>query len=190
MVPIKNPGLFLDVAALTVAAIPKARFVMVGNGELREQLELQLKEKNLTGAVTLLGWQTDLFEFYKNVDVVIMTSTHEGTPLTLLEAMASGKPFVSTNVGGICDLVVGTPRSVDGIQIFDNGILTRCIPTQIMKGILYLCKNPRVAIEMGNTGRSFVSSVFTNDHVAEELDRFYLKLLKNRQVPTRNAIPT
>src|SRR4029077_4559669 len=188
MAPIKNPELFLDVAALMLAAYPTARFVMVGHGELRTRIEHQLKERRMTGAVTLIGWQTDLSDFYADVDVLVMTSRHEGTPLALLEAMASGKPFVSTNVGGICDLAQGAPQFRNGMQIFNNGILTDTLPSHLKAGIGFLLENPRIAVAMGQAGRSFVETNFKNALAAEELDRLYLELLNRKNFRPQTAI--
>jgi glycosyltransferase involved in cell wall biosynthesis len=188
MAPIKDPQLFLDVAALILAVYPMAKFVMVGHGELRAKIEYQLKERKITDAVTLIGWQADLSDFYTDVDILVMTSKHEGTPLALLEAMASGKPFVSTNVGGICDLVEGTPQLLNGVQIFNNGILTDSLPSHLKAGIGFLLDNPQLAVEMGLAGRSFVESNFKNNHSVEELDRLYLKLLNRKNLRAQPAI--
>jgi glycosyltransferase involved in cell wall biosynthesis len=188
MAPIKNPELFLDVAALLLATYPTAKFVMVGHGELRTRIEHLLKERKMTGAVTLIGWQADLSDFYADVDIVVMTSRHEGTPLALLETMASGKPFVSTNVGGICDLVEGPARSLNGLQMFDNGILTDSLPSHLKAGIDFLLENPRLALEMGQVGRAFVESKFKNSHAAEELDQLYLNLLSRKNFRPQPAI--
>ena len=141
----------------------------------------------MTSAVTLIGWQVDLSDFYADVDILVMTSRQEGTPLTLLEAMASGKPFVSTNVGGICDLAQGTPQYRDGVQIFDNGILTDTLASHLKTGIAFLLENPRIAVEMGRAGRAFVETNFKSALEAEELDRLYLELLKRKSFRPQSA---
>lgn len=180
---IKNPELFLDVVELTLQARPDAKFVIAGDGELRGPLEKQLTARNLSAATKMIGWQSDLSDFYADIDVVVMTSRHEGTPLTLLEAMASGKPFVSTDVGGIRDLVAGTADFVDaGVQVFDNGILAGPSADGLASGIRYLLERPQRAREMGSAGRRFASRTFGADQSGRELESLYLKLLKQKSM--------
>lgn len=177
MTPVKNPELFLEAAASIHAVDPTAKFVMVGDGELRSTLERLLADRNLADAVTILGWQSDLSGFYRDLDVLVMTSRQEGTPLVLLEAMASGKPFVATKVGGIRDLVTGSGRALGGWQLFENGILTDSSPSNLTAAIRYVLEQPEQAHKMGCAGRAFASSAFSSRRTADDLERLYLKLL-------------
>jgi glycosyltransferase involved in cell wall biosynthesis len=180
---IKDPDLFLDVVELTLQAHPDARFVIAGDGELRGPLEKQLTARNLGATVKMIGWQSDLSDFYADMDAVVMTSRHEGTPLTLLEAMASGKPFVSTDVGGIRDLMAGSAAFLDeGVQVFDNGILAGPSAASLAFGIRYLLERPQRAREIGSAGRRFASSTFAAGQSGRELESLYLKLLKQKSI--------
>jgi len=181
MTSVKNPELFLRAAALTLKDFPEVRFVMVGDGELRRPLERHLKDENLGGAVAVLGWQSDLSDFYADVDALVLTSRHEGTPLVLLEAMASGKPFVATNVGGIRDLVVGEGRPMRGFQVFENGVVTDSTPAAMAAAIGYLLENPEKAREMGRSGRAFASRTFSHHRLASDLEQLYLRLVKEKE---------
>jgi glycosyltransferase involved in cell wall biosynthesis len=182
LAPVKNPALFIEVAALVAQAYPKARFAIVGDGELRGQLELLVRERNMSETIELIGWQSDLSDFYADIDLLVMTSRQEGTPLALLEAMASGKPFVSTDVGGICDLMAEAPESVEGMRVSKNGILTDPSAASLAKGIAYLLDRPSEALQMGRAGRSFVSDAFAEGHSGSELENLYLKLLKQKRL--------
>lgn len=182
MAAVKNPELFADVAGLTLRSSPKARFVMAGDGELRRSLDDHLNEKSLNSAVTRIGWQADLSDFYADIDLLVLTSKHEGTPLALLEAMASGKPFVTTDVGGIRDLMAGTPKVAHGFQVFRNGILTDSSAGNLTAAIQYLLNSPKEAAEMGRAGRSFVSQMFASGHTVSHLERLYLKLLNQKRL--------
>ena len=102
---VKNHALFLQAAAQVRAALPEARFVIVGDGELRADLEGQTDALGLRDAVTFTGWQKDVVPVYADSDVLVISSVNEGTPFTVIEAMAAGCPVVSTAVGGVPDFL-------------------------------------------------------------------------------------
>jgi len=101
----KNPELFLRTAALVHASIPSARFVVIGDGPLRAELHALARALRITDVVTFTGECDSMPERYHALDVVLCTSWHEGTPLAVLEAMASGLPVVATDIGGNPELV-------------------------------------------------------------------------------------
>jgi len=103
--PEKNPPLFLKTAALVLARHPQARFVVIGDGPMRAELEALAGELAMGHAIAFHGECENMPERYRNLDVLVATSWHEGTPLAVLEAMASGLPVVATDVGGVPELV-------------------------------------------------------------------------------------
>lgn len=105
LVPIKNHRLFLEAAHLLHQQRGEVRFVIIGDGELRAQIEGWIETLGLQGIVTIKGWMKEVAAAYADLDLVTITSDNEGTPVSLLEAMAAGVPIVSTNVGGVADLV-------------------------------------------------------------------------------------
>ncbi|MCA9905669.1 MAG: glycosyltransferase family 4 protein [Anaerolineae bacterium] len=105
LVPIKNHALFLKAAARVRERYPDARFVIVGDGELRADLEGQVDDMGLRDAVIFTGWLRELEPVYSDLDVLVMSSLNEGTPVSVIEALASGCPIVSTDVGGTSDLL-------------------------------------------------------------------------------------
>lgn len=182
MAPVKSPELFVDVARLVIENWPSARFVMAGDGELRHQVDDRVNRLRLDSVIRRIGWQSDLFDFYEDIDLLVLTSKHEGTPLALLEAMASGKPFVTTCVGGIRDLMLGTPTIANDFQIFENGILTDRSANSLATAIRYLLEHPEEAVEMGRRGRDFVARMFTSEHIAGQLERLYFELLTQKSL--------
>jgi glycosyltransferase involved in cell wall biosynthesis len=103
LVPIKNhPALF---AALTREETRGAHLLVVGDGERRTALEALARDLGLAGRVHFLGWRGDLEAILPELDVVICCSRNEGTPVALIEAMAAGVPVLSTDVGGVGDLL-------------------------------------------------------------------------------------
>jgi glycosyltransferase involved in cell wall biosynthesis len=107
MVPVKNHALFLEAAAQIRAKRPDVRFVMIGDGELRDDLERQIDNLGLRGFVKITGWLSDMPAAYADMDVFALSSVNEGTPVTVIEALSAGCPVVATHVGGIPDLLEG-----------------------------------------------------------------------------------
>jgi glycosyltransferase involved in cell wall biosynthesis len=106
LVPIKDhPSLFRALTLLE-AGRQAPHLVVVGDGEQREELRRLVRDLGLDSRIHFLGWRNDLQAILAEVDVVICCSRNEGTPVALIEAMAAGVPVVSTNVGGVGDLVV------------------------------------------------------------------------------------
>lgn len=107
LVPIKNHDLFLRAALRLHEMRPDARLMIIGDGELREGLEAQVDALGLRQSVIFTGWIKDLAPVYSDLDAVVISSLNEGTPVSLIEAMAAGCPVVSTAVGGVPDLLKG-----------------------------------------------------------------------------------
>jgi len=105
LVPIKRHELFLEAARVITAENPQVKFLIVGDGERRAELEEMAAELGLADAVRFTGWRADLPVIYADLDVVVIASRNEGTPVSIIEAMAAGVPVVSTAVGGVPDLL-------------------------------------------------------------------------------------
>jgi glycosyltransferase involved in cell wall biosynthesis len=109
--PVKNHDLFLDAVTRVPERVPsdgrmlRPRFVVIGGGAHEERLRRRAMELGVADRVQFLGTRQDRNRFLAGLDVVALTSTNEGYPNALLEAMAAGKPVVSTAVGGVKDLV-------------------------------------------------------------------------------------
>jgi hypothetical protein len=104
--PEKNPALFVRVAARLRAQGSPARFVVIGDGPMRGELETLSDALAVRDAITFAGECRDMPARYRALDLLLLTSWHEGTPLALLEAMASGVPVVATDVGGVAEIIV------------------------------------------------------------------------------------
>jgi glycosyltransferase involved in cell wall biosynthesis len=107
LVPIKDHGLFLDMAARLRKTIPNAHFVIVGDGECRQTVEDRVGALGLRESVTFTGFLHDLKPVYSDMDVLVVASRNEGMPVSVIEALAAGVPVVSTAVGGVPDLLRG-----------------------------------------------------------------------------------
>lgn len=103
--PQKAPLDFVAVARHVCRRRPSTKWMLVGDGELRPQVELAIREVGLTDRVTLLGWRRDIPDMMQAFDVFLLTSHWEGLPRVLLEARASGVPIVATRVGGAAEAI-------------------------------------------------------------------------------------
>lgn len=105
LVPIKNHHLFLDAAKNAVAAGFDGKFLIVGGGELEETLNAYAQQLGIADQLIFMGWRQDLPRIYADLDVLVLSSNNEGTPVSIIEAMAASVPVVATDVGGVGDLV-------------------------------------------------------------------------------------
>jgi L-malate glycosyltransferase len=106
MVPIKGLDLFVEVAARLRRELTAVRFSILGDGPLRDELAGQAARLGLGDSLELLPPRADPSGYYRSLDLYLTTSVHEGLPLSVVEAMACGKPVVSAAVGGIPEIVV------------------------------------------------------------------------------------
>jgi glycosyltransferase involved in cell wall biosynthesis len=104
--PQKCPTDFVEVAARILTGRNDVHFVMVGDGELRPQVEQRIRQHGIEDHISLLGWQRDMPEIYRNLDILVLTSVWEGLPCVFSEAMASGLPIVATNVDGAAEAII------------------------------------------------------------------------------------
>ncbi|NVM27039.1 MAG: glycosyltransferase, partial [Desulfobacterales bacterium] len=129
LVPIKNHMMFLKAAKLFLDQNPgvQTKFIVVGDGELRDELETYCQQLGLTTHVRFCGWIRNVPAVYADLDILTLTSTNEGTPVSIIEAMASSVPVIATDAGGVLDLLGppdGLPSS-DGFVVCERGVLCR-----------------------------------------------------------------
>jgi glycosyltransferase involved in cell wall biosynthesis len=105
LVPIKGVDIFLSAADHVAGELPDVRFVVVGDGELRPALETIVRERNLEDRVRFTGFREDMARIYGALDLAVLSSHHEGLPVALLEAAASGCYVVASRVGGVPDFL-------------------------------------------------------------------------------------
>jgi glycosyltransferase involved in cell wall biosynthesis len=178
---IKDPDLFVSCARQLVSNSQNVRFAVIGDGELRSHCENQVESAGLGHLIRFTGWQQKLDHIYSDLDLVVLTSINEGTPVALLEAMASGKAFVSTDVGGVRDLMVGAPTKQGGFEVYKNGILAPRDGKVLAHAVAYLMENPEIRQEMGAAGRNFVRARFSSARLADDLESLYLSLARSKR---------
>lgn len=105
LVPIKNHEFFLQVAHELNQQRDDVYFVIVGDGECRTELTQTVETLGLTEKVSFLGWYPQIQDLLPHFSAVALTSHNEGTPVSLIEALSTGIPVVSTDVGGVTDVL-------------------------------------------------------------------------------------
>jgi glycosyltransferase involved in cell wall biosynthesis len=156
--PEKNHELFLRVAARVRQSVPEARFLVVGDGARREELESLAGELGLQGAVLFLGTRSDIPELLALLDLMVLTSHMEANPVSILEALACGKPVVAPRVGSIPEAVA------DG----ETGLLAAPLSEAELSGhVTELLLNPARAAALGRAGRRHVLERFSLERMVE-----------------------
>jgi len=169
---IKNIPLFLR-AAVLMREKP-VRFVIVGDGHLRAELETQVRALGISDRVMFLGNRTDIAEVYNGLDVVALTSLNEGTPLSLIEAMAAGKTVVSTNVGGVRDLLGEVLEDKDGFVVCSRGIRVESFEADdFARAIEYTLDNYERRSELSTRGSDFIRSSFSKERLIADIKTLY-----------------
>lgn len=173
LVPIKNHEMFLNAAKkiLEMKPSPDIRFIVVGDGELKGHLESYAARLGLGSHVIFTGWRKDLAGVYADLDIVALTSLNEGTPVSLIEAMASGRPVISTKVGGVQDLVT------EGL----NGYLVPSQDTSVfVQRLSMLMTDGPKRRQFGLCGREKVGHKFSKERLVRDMKSLYAECLKSK----------
>lgn len=169
--PPKTPEVFVEAAAQVLAAEPRARFVLVGDGAKREALEARIAELKIGEQVRLLGLRSDVGAIVAASDAVAHCSTHEGLPKTVLEGMAAGKPVIASNVGGVPVVVE------DG----ESGLLVPASDDKAMaQAMLRLLREPGLREKLV-AGANARLQEFSLDKTLADTEELYAQLLKRRR---------
>ena len=157
---------------------PATKFVIVGDGHLRGDLERMCAELGISEYVIFVGHRDDLDRVYSGLDVVALTSLNEGTPLSLIEAMAARVPVISTSVGGVCDLLGENTERMDGFTLCERGI---SVPSNddvaFANGLLYLEKNEKLRFDLAEKGYQFAVGNYGKERLVADIKSLYARML-------------
>ncbi len=164
LVPVKDIPNFLAAAKLVCTQIPNARFVIVGDGELRAALEAEARELSLGDCIIFAGYRRDLSRIYAGLDLVVLSSLNEGLPVSLIEAMSCAKVAISTSVGGVPNLLT------EG----ETGFLCPPADSQALadKIVVAISQRDRWA-EIGANARQYALSRYNIDRLVMDIERLY-----------------
>jgi glycosyltransferase involved in cell wall biosynthesis len=165
---IKDQKTLLHAARLVADAEPDFRLDILGDGPEREALVALRDELRLQEHVRLLGMREDVNVLLAQSDIFVLSSLHEGLPITVLEAMASGLPVVSTRAGGTPEVVI------DGV----TGLLVpSASPPALAEALLTLLRRPDMAVAMGQAGRRRAEEEFDVRKVTARYEQLYRRFL-------------
>jgi glycosyltransferase involved in cell wall biosynthesis len=179
MVPVKNIALLAATIESALQRSPDMRFVIAGDGPDSALLKSLLARHG--GRVEWLGWQREILPAMARCDVVLQTSRNEGTPVALIQGMAAARPFVSTAVGGVVDMVSGSAeRATGGARWYANGVLTESRAGTLADALAALAENRTRLSRIGLAGRAFASRQYRKETLVENLDALYRELLNKK----------
>jgi L-malate glycosyltransferase len=158
-------------AKRVVRELPDTRFLIVGDGELREALERQIKELGLERHVLLTGFRPDALGLMKSLDLFVMSSVTEGLGSAVLEAMACHIPIVGTRAGGIPEALVDGKSGLLVPPHDDEALAT---------AIVRVLKDQELATRLADGGRARVEDAFSVDRLVSEIVRVYSARLVGR----------
>jgi glycosyltransferase involved in cell wall biosynthesis len=178
---IKNVSMLLQVAKLyrerKTSDVPDLRFVIIGDGHLRAGLEREAEELDLKETVKFLGNREDADVFYAGLDIVALTSLNEGTPLSLIEAMANEKAVVSTSVGGVVDILGKVREEKENFKVCERGVRAESGDAEgFCEGLIYLAKNASLRADLSAAGRKFIRENYSKERLVRDIKRLYDKL--------------
>ena len=165
---VKDHPTFLEAALQVRATVPDAGFVLAGEGELANSIQRLAEQLGLGADVSFIGRCDRIPELLAASEVCVLTSKAEGFPNVILEYMASSRPVVTTDVGGVSEAVI------DG----KTGFVVPVGNAPILAArVLYLLRNPVAATQMGELGRLRVEENFSISAQLEKIERLYDGLL-------------
>jgi glycosyltransferase involved in cell wall biosynthesis len=166
----KGVEYFLDAAALLAPRFPEVRFLIVGDGAGRNELEAHAGRLGLAERVTFTGFRTDVPDLLPEAAISVLPSLSEGLSNSLLESMAAGVPVVAARVGGNPEIV---EHDVSGllVPVRDSAALAGAIST--------LLEDPQLAARLGEAGRRRVAELFSMERSLSEVEGLYERLVGN-----------
>lgn len=165
----KAPDLFLRAVPEVLNRFPNARFCVVGDGVMKNDLSLLVDALGVREFVTFLGGRDDVSSLISCFDFVVIPSRREGFGLVALESLAQGKPVIASRVGGLPELV----------QDGQNGLLVPPgQPSAIAEAMINLLDNPEQVKKMGYLAREMIQGQFSMDAMMQGMDAMYSALLQ------------
>jgi glycosyltransferase involved in cell wall biosynthesis len=178
-VPIKDLVTLVHAFASVAAVVPNAWLLLAGDGPMRAEIQTAAERAGIARQVHFAGWVEDLVRVYGAMDVCVLSSLNEGTPVALIEAMASGKPVVATAVGGVPDVI-------------DDGRTGLLVPARnasaLAAAMIALAQDGGRRAQMGQSGRYDVANRFTHVRLVDDIDRLYSDRLPRRRGTIRPSL--
>jgi glycosyltransferase involved in cell wall biosynthesis len=171
----KDHSTLLRAARIVINEMPRVRFLIIGDGPLRPQLEALCTELRITSNVHFGGARSDVARLLRAIDVFTLTSTTECFPISVLEAMACARPAVCTAVGGIPEMV--SQGETGYLVPLKN-------PHQLAARLASLLSDPQTAHRMGRAGRARIEAEFNLDRSVEAAQTAIEDIVMRERTPS------
>jgi glycosyltransferase involved in cell wall biosynthesis len=167
--PQKALHFLIECAAVLIRGFPDLRVLIVGDGSEETSIRSLIRRHDLGQTVILLGHRSDVPEIMAALDVAVSTSDWEGSPLSVMEYMAAGKPIVATRVGGVPDLIT---NGVHGLLVEPGDV------ERLAESIAELLRDPERRAAMGSRGCQRQRLEFDIDLMIRRLEMLYEELFR------------
>jgi glycosyltransferase involved in cell wall biosynthesis len=162
--PLKRHDIFIKAASLVRKSCPNVKFLIIGEGEERKNIEKLITQLELTGDVKLLGYRNDIPVLNKILDVSVLCSDTEALPMSLIEAMASSVPVVATKVGSVSDLII---NGENGYLVSPNSC------DDLADSIVKILTNKELAKQMGQRGLQIAQEKYSIQDMVKEYEKVF-----------------
>jgi len=175
LAPVKDHFFFLDVIEeLSKKTERKIKVFIVGDGELKSDIEQRVTQlKNQGIDIVMTSWIFDIASFNAGMDIMCLTSKNEGTPVSLIEAQASNLPVISTDVGGVSDIVAENETGF---------IISRKDKRNFVKKLKILVEQDEIRNKMKSKGWEHVHLKFSYKRLATDMESYYKRLLRQNNL--------
>ena len=163
---------YIRLVKLVAKRLVGVKFLLVGDGQMRPEIEKAIHASQLEDKVKLIGWRRDIPEILAASDIFVLTSLWEGLPIAVLEAMAAALPIVATDTGGIGEVVI---EGKTGFLAAPGDVST------LAMRLVFLIENRQARQAMGVAGRESLGSIYRQETMQEDIKTLYQNLLKQRE---------
>jgi len=171
--PVKGHTYLLQALAIVLKTQPEVVCRIAGQGHLLPQLEAEAGDLGIANQITFLGLRDDIPEVLRNIDVFVLPSLSEGLPLSVLEAMAAGKPVIATDVGGVSEVL---QDQITGFMVPAKD------PKALAARILQLMADRTIAERFGRAGREKIEQEFSLETMTKRYEALYDQALTGSQM--------
>jgi glycosyltransferase involved in cell wall biosynthesis len=156
----------------------RIRLVLAGDGELRDALRHTARQLGIADKVVFAGVQEDCIPLYREFDLLAITSNNEGTPLAMIEALSQSCAVVSTEVGGVADLMGCLQAREGAIKICERGVMVPAGDAEsLQRAIECMIADPALRRQTAEAGRAFVREQYSAQRLVGDMESLYGELL-------------
>lgn len=167
MAPVKAYHILLKAASIILERLPQARVMLVGDGPERPSLEKLSRELGLADKVIFPGFRNDITDILGALDIMVISSNHEGIPMVVLETMALAKPVVSTAVGGMKEVI---ENEVSGLLVSPGD------PVALASACLRLFDDSQLRSQLGEQGQQRIVKEFSIEKHRQRVTQIYMEV--------------